>query len=56
MDEEFPSRLEQRLADHHLTGDSEAEVQFGAQIREEIAREIKGALMRQVLGDRGLEL
>ncbi|GLR91150.1 E3 ubiquitin--protein ligase [Bradyrhizobium iriomotense] len=56
MDEEFPSRLQQRLADHHLTGDSEAEVQFGAQIREEIAREIKGALMRQVLEDHAIEL
>ncbi|WP_245452477.1 NEL-type E3 ubiquitin ligase domain-containing protein [Bradyrhizobium forestalis] len=56
MDEEFPSRLEQRLAEHQLTGDSDAELQFGAQISEEIAREIKGPLMRQVLGDRGLEL
>ncbi|WP_349253673.1 NEL-type E3 ubiquitin ligase domain-containing protein [Bradyrhizobium sp. CB82] len=56
MVDEFPGRLQQRLADHHLTGDSEAEVQFGAQIREEIAREIKGALTRQVLADRGLEL
>ncbi|WP_271596985.1 hypothetical protein [Bradyrhizobium sp. CCBAU 45384] len=56
MDEEFPSRLEQRLADHQLTGDSDAEWQFGAQISEEIAREIKVPLMRQVLGERGLEL
>ncbi|WP_258768845.1 NEL-type E3 ubiquitin ligase domain-containing protein [Bradyrhizobium arachidis] len=56
INEEFPSRLEQRLADHHLTGDSEAEVQFGAQIREEIAREIKGALTRQVLEDHAIEL
>ncbi|UVO33090.1 NEL-type E3 ubiquitin ligase domain-containing protein [Bradyrhizobium arachidis] len=56
MVEEFPGRLEQRLADHHLTGDSDAEVQFGAQIREEIAREIKGALTRQVLEDHAIEL
>ncbi|KRQ06509.1 hypothetical protein AOQ71_26045 [Bradyrhizobium manausense] len=56
INEEFPSRLEQRLADHHLTGDREAEVQFGAQIREEIAREIKGALMRQVLEEHAIEL
>ncbi|QOG24009.1 hypothetical protein FOM02_42350 [Bradyrhizobium sp. SEMIA] len=56
MDGEFPSRLEQRLAEHHLTGNSDAELQFGAQIRDEIAREIKGALMRQVLADHALEL
>ncbi|WFU40168.1 NEL-type E3 ubiquitin ligase domain-containing protein [Bradyrhizobium sp. CB82] len=56
INEEFPGRLQQRLADHHLTGDSEAEVQFGAQIREEIAREIKGALMRQVLENHAIEL
>ncbi|WP_109142729.1 NEL-type E3 ubiquitin ligase domain-containing protein [Bradyrhizobium sp. SUTN9-2] len=56
MDEEFPSRLQQRLADYQLTGDSDAEAQFGAQIGEEIAREIKGPVMRQVLRDRGLEL
>ncbi|PPQ13800.1 hypothetical protein CV770_40565 [Bradyrhizobium sp. AC87j1] len=56
MDAEFPSRLEQRLADYHLTGNSDAELQFGAQIRDEIAREIKGALMRQVLADHALEL
>ncbi|MGY4399375.1 NEL-type E3 ubiquitin ligase domain-containing protein [Bradyrhizobium sp. USDA 3315] len=56
LDEEFRSRLDQRLADHGLTGHSDAELQFGALIREEIAREIKGALTRQVLGDHALEL
>ncbi|MET4121753.1 Leucine-rich repeat (LRR) protein [Bradyrhizobium sp. JR1.5] len=56
MDGEFQSRLDQRLADHDLTGNSDAELQFGAQIREEIAREIKGALTRQVLGDHAVEL
>ncbi|WFU79200.1 NEL-type E3 ubiquitin ligase domain-containing protein [Bradyrhizobium sp. CIAT3101] len=56
MDGEFQSRLEQRLADHDLTGDSDAELQFGAKIRDEIACEIKGALMREVLRDHGLEL
>ncbi|MDH2345511.1 NEL-type E3 ubiquitin ligase domain-containing protein, partial [Bradyrhizobium sp. SSUT77] len=56
MDGEFQSRLDQRLADHDLTGNSDAELQFGAQIREEIAREFKGALTRQVLGDHAVEL
>ncbi|XSC48405.1 NEL-type E3 ubiquitin ligase domain-containing protein [Bradyrhizobium sp. RDT10] len=32
MDGEFKSRLDQRLADHDLTGNSDAELQFGAQI------------------------
>ncbi|OKO83966.1 hypothetical protein AC628_01075 [Bradyrhizobium sp. NAS96.2] len=56
MDEQFQSRLEQRLADHGLTGNSDAELQFGAKIRDEIACEIKDALMRQVLDDHGLKL
>ncbi|WP_445219711.1 NEL-type E3 ubiquitin ligase domain-containing protein [Bradyrhizobium sp. Pa8] len=56
MDEEFDSRLQQRLADHDLIGNSDAERQFGAQIRDEIAREITGALTRQVLADHGLEV
>ncbi|MGL3104776.1 NEL-type E3 ubiquitin ligase domain-containing protein [Bradyrhizobium sp. BR 1432] len=56
MGEEFESRLEQRLAAHDLTGNSDAELQFGAKIRDEIACEIKGALMRQVLRDHGVEL
>ncbi|WP_050386002.1 NEL-type E3 ubiquitin ligase domain-containing protein [Bradyrhizobium pachyrhizi] len=54
MGEEFDSHLQQRLADHDLIGNSDAERQFGAQIRDEIAREIKGALTRQVLADHGL--
>ncbi|MGY4158188.1 hypothetical protein ACVINW_004030 [Bradyrhizobium sp. USDA 4461] len=56
MAEEFSSRLEQRLADHHLTGNGDAELQCGFQIREEIAHEIKATLMRQLLEDRALEL
>ncbi|TWA88946.1 Leucine-rich repeat (LRR) protein [Bradyrhizobium stylosanthis] len=56
MDEDFQSRLKQRLADHDLTGNSDAELQFGAKIRDEIACEIKGELMRQVLRDHGVEL
>ncbi|WFU85648.1 NEL-type E3 ubiquitin ligase domain-containing protein [Bradyrhizobium sp. CIAT3101] len=56
MDEDFQNRLKQRLADHDLTGNSDAELQFGAKIRDEIACEIKGELMRQVLRDHGVEL
>ncbi|MCP3475769.1 hypothetical protein NLM33_36575 [Bradyrhizobium sp. CCGUVB1N3] len=56
MGEEFDSRLQQRLADHDLIGNRDAERQFGVQVRDEIAREIKGALTRQVLADHGLEL
>ncbi|WP_245315734.1 MULTISPECIES: NEL-type E3 ubiquitin ligase domain-containing protein [Bradyrhizobium] len=56
MDDEFKSRLTERLADHHLVGDADAERLLGAEIRDEIAREIKGALTRQVLGDYGLTL
>lgn len=56
MGEEFDSRLQQRLAGHELIGNCDAERQFGAQIRDEIVREIKGALTRQVLADHALEL
>ncbi|WP_445219708.1 NEL-type E3 ubiquitin ligase domain-containing protein [Bradyrhizobium sp. Pa8] len=56
MGEEFESRLTERLADLHLNGDADAARQLGAEIRDEIAREIKGALTRQVLGDHGLTL
>ncbi|WP_246787958.1 NEL-type E3 ubiquitin ligase domain-containing protein [Bradyrhizobium sp. CCBAU 53421] len=56
MGDEFNSRLAQRLAEHGLTGDADAERMLGAQINKEIAREIKGALMHHVLADRGLTL
>lgn len=56
MDGEFNSRLAQRLAEHGLTGDADAERMLGAQISKEIACEIKGALMHQVLADRALAL
>ncbi|GLR89615.1 putative E3 ubiquitin-protein ligase [Bradyrhizobium iriomotense] len=66
MDEEFRTRLQQRLADHHLAGDDsassstpwliDAERQLGAGIRNEIAREIKTEVMHRVLADRGLSL
>lgn len=56
MGTEFDSRLAQRLAEHGLTGDADAERMLGAQISKEIACEIKGALMHQVLADRGLVL
>lgn len=51
MGEEFESRLTERLTDLHLNGDADAERQLGAKIRDEIAREINGALTRQVLGN-----
>ncbi|KWV55241.1 hypothetical protein AS156_06145 [Bradyrhizobium macuxiense] len=53
MEEELHNRLQHRIQADGLTGD-EAEIQLGALIREEIAREIKGALTRQVRRDRGL--
>ncbi|MCK1296601.1 leucine-rich repeat domain-containing protein [Bradyrhizobium sp. 24] len=56
MGEEFESRLTERLTDLHLNGDADAERQLGAKIRDEIAREINGALTRQVLGEHGLTL
>ncbi|UVO30200.1 NEL-type E3 ubiquitin ligase domain-containing protein [Bradyrhizobium arachidis] len=56
MGGEFQSRLAQRLAEHQLTGDADAEREIGAQILKEITREIKGTLTHQVLADRGLVL
>ncbi len=54
MGEEFQTRLNLRLAEEGLTGD--AERVLGAQIRNEIAREIKSPVMYQVLGKLGLDL
>ncbi|SFQ08845.1 C-terminal novel E3 ligase, LRR-interacting [Bradyrhizobium sp. Ghvi] len=56
MGEEFQTRLHLRLAEEGLTGDADAERVLGAQIRNEIAREIKSAVMHQVLGKLGLDL
>ncbi|WP_245473944.1 NEL domain-containing protein [Bradyrhizobium zhanjiangense] len=56
MGVQFQARLDGRLAEHGLTGDADAERVLGAQIRNEIAREIKSAVMHQVLGKLGLEL
>ncbi|MDA9489662.1 hypothetical protein ACVWW6_000480 [Bradyrhizobium sp. USDA 3311] len=56
MGVQFQTRLDGRLAEHGLTGDADAEWVLGAQIRNEIAREIKSAVMHQVLGKLGLEL
>ncbi|MDE5458499.1 MULTISPECIES: NEL-type E3 ubiquitin ligase domain-containing protein [Bradyrhizobium] len=56
MGEEFDSRLNRRLAENGLTDDADAERVLGAEIRNEIAREIKSAVMHKVLADRGLEL
>ncbi|MDF0584985.1 T3SS effector NEL-type E3 ubiquitin ligase NopM [Bradyrhizobium yuanmingense] len=56
MGEEFQTRLDQQLADHNLLGDSDAERMLGAQVRNEIAGEIKREVMHRVLAERGLEL
>jgi len=56
MGVQFETRLDERLAEHGLTGDADAERVLGARIRDEIAREIKGAVMHQVLGKFGLKL
>ncbi|MDA9443269.1 E3 ubiquitin--protein ligase [Bradyrhizobium sp. CCBAU 51745] len=56
MGVQFETRLSGRLAEHGLTGDADAERVLGAQIRHEIAREIKTAVLHQVLGKFDLEL
>ncbi|ANW02897.1 NEL-type E3 ubiquitin ligase domain-containing protein [Bradyrhizobium icense] len=56
MGEEFDSRLNRRLAEDGLTDDADAERVLGAEIRNEIAREIKIPVMHKVLADRGLKL
>ncbi|MGN8544438.1 T3SS effector NEL-type E3 ubiquitin ligase NopM [Bradyrhizobium sp. 13971] len=56
MGEEFQSRLDQRLAEHGLLGDADAERVLGARVRNEIAGEIKREVMHGVLAERGLEL
>ncbi|VIO68609.1 putative E3 ubiquitin-protein ligase ipaH4.5 [Bradyrhizobium ivorense] len=56
MGDEFQTRLDRRLAENGLTGDADAERVLGAQIRKEIALEIKGPVMHQVLERFGLEL
>ncbi|WP_187399175.1 T3SS effector NEL-type E3 ubiquitin ligase NopM [Bradyrhizobium paxllaeri] len=55
MGEEFQSRLDQRLAEHGLLGDADAERVLGAQVRNQIAGEIKREVMHRLLADRGLE-
>ncbi|WP_431016658.1 NEL-type E3 ubiquitin ligase domain-containing protein [Bradyrhizobium pachyrhizi] len=56
MGDEFKHRLNHRLAGLHLIGDEDAERLLGPEISNEIASEIKGELMRQVLAERGLQL
>ncbi len=56
MGEEFQTRLDRGLAERGLTGDPDAERGLGAQIRSDIARDIKDALTREVLKPYGLEL
>ncbi|WP_202633132.1 T3SS effector NEL-type E3 ubiquitin ligase NopM [Bradyrhizobium sp. LCT2] len=55
MGEEFQSRLDRRLAEHGLVGDVDAERVLGAQVRNQIAGEIKGEVMHRLLAERGLE-
>ncbi|NOJ41553.1 T3SS effector NEL-type E3 ubiquitin ligase NopM [Bradyrhizobium australiense] len=55
MGEEFQGRLDQRLAEHGLLGDADAERVLGAQVRNEIAGEIKREVMHRLFADRGLE-
>ncbi|MGY4473533.1 hypothetical protein ACVILL_000947 [Bradyrhizobium sp. USDA 3364] len=55
LEDEFPTRLNERLAEHGLTDDVDAQRVVGAQILSEIAREIKGELMHKVLREHGLE-
>jgi len=55
MGEEFQTRLDQRLAEHGLLGDPDAERVLGAQVRNQIAGEIKREVMHRLLADRGLE-
>ncbi|MBP0111612.1 hypothetical protein [Bradyrhizobium vignae] len=54
MEDEFHARLNQRLAKAVLTGNAERTV--GAQIVDELAREIKGAAMHRALTAHGIEL
>ncbi|SFQ05334.1 Leucine-rich repeat (LRR) protein [Bradyrhizobium sp. Ghvi] len=56
MGEEFQTRLDRRLAEHGLLGDPDAERVLGAQVRNEIAGEIKREVMHRVLAEHGLEL
>ncbi|WP_092084189.1 NEL-type E3 ubiquitin ligase domain-containing protein [Bradyrhizobium brasilense] len=56
MGDEFKHRLNHRLAGLQLIGDEDAERLLGPDISNEIASEIKGGLMRQVLTERGLQL
>ncbi|MGL3210475.1 T3SS effector NEL-type E3 ubiquitin ligase NopM [Bradyrhizobium sp. BR 1433] len=55
MGEEFQTRLNQRLAEHGLLGDPDAERVLGAQVRNQIAGEIKCEVLHRLLADRGLE-
>ncbi|MGY3609372.1 MULTISPECIES: NEL-type E3 ubiquitin ligase domain-containing protein [unclassified Bradyrhizobium] len=56
MEEEFWTRLDQRLAEFGLTGNADAKLQLGAQVKDEIAREIMRPVTDQFLAQRGLTL
>jgi len=47
---QFETRWDERLAEQGVTGNADAERVLGAHNRDEIAREIKGAVVHQVLG------
>jgi hypothetical protein len=54
MGDEFSTRLQSRLQALGLQNDSDAERTLGAEVRNEIAREINGRLTREILASRGL--
>ncbi|MBH5372761.1 NEL-type E3 ubiquitin ligase domain-containing protein [Bradyrhizobium glycinis] len=56
MEEEFSARLNQRLKEHGLIGDADAERELGRQVNDEIAREIMRPTTNQFLAQRGLSL
>ncbi len=54
MGERFDLLLQERLVEAGVAGREDSEVKFGAEVREELAREIKGKLTRLVLEKEGL--
>ena len=55
LGEEFPTRLNQLLAEDSLLGGLDAERVLGAKVRNQIAGEINRAVMDLLLAERGLE-
>jgi hypothetical protein len=54
MGDEFSNRLQARLEQEGLRGNSDAERELGAQVKSEISREIQGRRTHDFLQDRGL--